>query len=306
MPPNLLQFNPPIGIAETLGQGVRRIVAPNASPMTFRGTNTYVLGSRRLAVIDPGPNNKEHLRAIMQAVGPDQMISHILVTHAHIDHSPLASELSQKTGAPIFAFGPASAGRSAVMQRLFDAGLAGGGEGIDNDFCPDIVVSDQAKILGDGWQLTALHTPGHIGNHLCFQYQSSLFTGDLVMGWASSLVSPPDGDLTDFMQSCRMLQNTRWGIFHPGHGAPVTAPNDRLAWLLAHRLQREASILAQLADAPATAHNLALQIYYATPMALQPAATRNVLAHLIDLTQRQLICPLGSLSQDVAFEIISV
>ena len=105
MPPNLLQFNPPIGIAEPLGQDVRRIVAPNASPMTFRGTNTYVLGSRRLAVIDPGPNNKEHLRAIMQAVGPDQMISHILVTHAHIDHSPLASELSQKTGAPVYAFG---------------------------------------------------------------------------------------------------------------------------------------------------------------------------------------------------------
>jgi glyoxylase-like metal-dependent hydrolase (beta-lactamase superfamily II) len=306
MPADILQFNPPLGIAETLAPDVRRIVAPNSSLMTFRGTNTYLLGSRRLAVIDPGPNNKDHLRAIMQAVGSDQIISHILVTHTHNDHSPLASELSKKTGAPIFAFGLASAGRSAVMQRLFDAGLAGGGEGIDNNFCPDIAVPDQAEILGDGWQLTALHTPGHIGNHLCFQYQSSLFTGDLVMGWASSLVSPPDGDLTDFMESCRMLQNTRWGVFYPGHGAPVTAPNDRLTWLLVHRLQREASVLAQLVVAPATASNLAKKIYHSTPVALHPAATRNVFGHLIDLSQRQLIRPLGSLSQDVAFEIVTV
>jgi glyoxylase-like metal-dependent hydrolase (beta-lactamase superfamily II) len=301
MPPDPLKFNPPVGVVETLGKDVRRIVAPNASLMTFRGTNTYLLGSRRLAVIDPGPDNKDHLRAIMQAVSPDQMISHILVTHAHIDHSSLATALSQQTGAPVYAFGLAAAGRSAVMQHLFDTGLAGGGEGIDDNFCPDIFVPDQAEIVGDGWQLKALHTPGHIGNHLCFQYQSSLFTGDLVMGWASSLVSPPDGDLTDFMQSCQRLQTSHWRVFHPGHGAPVTAPNDRVSWLLAHRLKREASILTQLAEGPATASELAAQIYSDTTAALQPVATRNVLAHLIDLTQRQRIGPLGSLSQAVAF-----
>ena len=303
MPPDLSQFNPPIGVAETLADGVRRIVAPNASPMTFRGTNTYLLGARRLAVIDPGPDKKAHLRAIMQAVGPDQTISHIFVTHAHIDHSPLAMDLSQQTGAPVYAFGPAAAGRSAIMKNLFDAGMVGGGEGIDDDFYPDVVVPDKAEIVGDGWQLIARHTPGHIGNHLCFQHQNCLFTGDLVMGWASSLVSPPDGDLTDFMQSCRALQDTCWGIFYPGHGASVAAPNDRLAWLLAHRLQRELSILAQLAEAPATASDIAAQIYCDTPSALQPAATRNVLAHLIDLTQRQQIRPLGSLSQAVVFEL---
>jgi glyoxylase-like metal-dependent hydrolase (beta-lactamase superfamily II) len=305
MPPDLSQFVPEIGVAEDLGANIRRIVAPNPSPMTYRGTNTYLLGKGDLAVIDPGPDNQAHLAAILRAVGPHQRISHILVTHAHVDHSPLAAVLSRITAAPVFAYGDATNGRSKIMQRLSQQGLAGGGEGIDMSFYPDIFLPNDAEIIGDGWQLTALHTPGHIGNHLCFKYQNSLFTGDLVMVWASSLVSPPDGDLTDFMRSCCDLQKTQWQEFHPGHGAPVTAPNERLAWLIAHRKGREAEIIQHLHSGPTTAFDLASRIYTSTPPELLPAATRNVLAHLIDLTQRQRVRPLGVLSQDVAFELVA-
>ena len=265
MPPDLSQFVPEIGVAEDLGANIRLIVAPNPSPMTYLGTNTYLLGKGDLAVIDPGPDNQAHLAAILRAVGPHQRISHILVTHAHVDHSPLAAALSRITAAPVFAYGDATNGRSKIMQRLSQQGLAGGGEGIDMSFYPDIFLPNDAEIIGDGWQLTALHTPGHIGNHLCFKYQNSLFTGDLVMGWASSLVSPPDGDLTDFMRSCCDLQKTQWQEFHPGHGAPVTAPNERLAWLIAHRKGREAEIIQHLHSGPTTAFDLASRIYTSTP-----------------------------------------
>ena len=300
-----LQFDPPIGVAEDLGAGVRRVVAPNPSAMTFRGTNTYLIGTSNVAVIDPGPANPLHLDALLYALAPKQRVSHILVTHTHSDHAPLAPILSRETNAPVYGFGNASAGRSAIMQTLSEAGLAGGGEGIDDSFAPDVVLFDGAEIIGEEWRLTALHTPGHIGNHLCFRFGDILFSGDLVMGWASSLVSPPDGDLADFMRSCRRLQATVWNRFYPGHGAPVTAPNRRLECLIAHRRRREASILEVLKAGPAGACELARQIYTTTPVVLHSAATRNVLAHLIYLTQQQRIRPLGELSQYAAFALIT-
>lgn len=274
------------GVPRPLGPGLRRIVAPNPSPMTFRGTNTYLLGTRGLAVIDPGPDIAAHLEAILAALEPGQRITHILVTHAHLDHSPLARRLSQATDAPVLAFGDARAGRSAVMSRLAETGLAGGGEGVDAGFLPDVSLADGAAVTGDGWALRALHTPGHFGNHLCFAAEDVLFTGDLVMGWASSLVSPPDGDLTDFMASCTRLAARRWRVMHPGHGAPIADPAARLDWLVAHRRSREAQIRAALAEAPGTAAELARRIYADTPPDLLPAAARNVFAHLVDLDAR--------------------
>ena len=178
-------FDPPVGIAQKIGPGVQRILAPNPSPMTFRGTNTYLVGDRQLAVIDPGPLDSGHLQAILGTLRPGQQITHILVTHAHLDHSPLAAALSRETGAKIYGYGAADAGRSAVMQRLAERGLVGGGEGLDRDFNPDIGLEDGALLDADGWQLRAHWTPGHLGNHLCFQLGQTVFTGDLVMGWAS-------------------------------------------------------------------------------------------------------------------------
>jgi glyoxylase-like metal-dependent hydrolase (beta-lactamase superfamily II) len=298
-------FDPPVGPAIDLGGGLRRILAPNASPMTYRGTNTYLLGHTDLAVIDPGPDDPAHLSAILAALGPDQRVSHIIVTHTHVDHSPLARALGVATGAPILAFGDAMAGRSAVMHDLVHSGLVGGGEGIDADFRPDQTVLDGELITGPDWSLEVIHTPGHLGNHIALGWGAACFTADHVMGWASSLVSPPDGDLTDFMASCQRLRARDWQVFHPGHGAPVTDPAGRLDWLIAHRLGREAEILSALSHGPATAHTLARTIYTDTPVVFLPAAERNVLAHLIDLTGRSIVAPIGALAATASFERVA-
>ncbi|MFK7874832.1 MAG: MBL fold metallo-hydrolase [Paracoccaceae bacterium] len=296
-------FDPKIGIAVELETGLRRIVAPNPSPMTYRGTNTYILGQHGLAVIDPGPDSNDHLDAILAAVQPGQHITHIIVTHTHLDHSPLARPLSQATGAQIYAFGTATAGRSAVMSRLAQHDLIGGGEGIDSAFRPDHTVADQDIISGDGWALRVLHTPGHIGNHISLGWNDACFTADHVMGWASSLVSPPDGDLTDFMASCEKLMQQAWRVFYPGHGDCVTDTAARMTWLIRHRQAREASILAELNQTPSTAQDLAKKIYTETPPALLGAATRNVLAHLIDLHGKSEVCCQGDLSPNATFQI---
>jgi glyoxylase-like metal-dependent hydrolase (beta-lactamase superfamily II) len=294
-------FDPPIGVPTTLEPGLRRIVASNPSPMTHRGTNTYILGSRDLAVIDPGPIDDAHLNAILSACAPGQQITHIVVTHSHLDHSPLARPLAQATGAPVLAFGDSEAGRSAVMTELARTGLAGGGEGIDTGFIPDHTVADGTLIAGSDWQLEVIHTPGHLGNHICLGWGDSCLTADHVMGWASSLVSPPDGDLSDFMASCARLAARPWRVFYPGHGDAVTNPGARLDWLIRHRQGREAAILAALATGPATASHIAHLVYIDTPPALMPAATRNVLAHLIDLVGKSKVISIGPLHANAQF-----
>jgi len=294
---------PIAGQPDTLAPGLRRVLAPNPSPMTYWGTNTYLLGHARLAVIDPGPDDPAHLAAILGALGPGQTISHIFVTHAHLDHTPLAPRLAAATGAPVLAFGAAGAGRSAVMERLSRTGEIGGGEGVDAGFAPDRRLADGEEVAGDGWRVTAHWTPGHFGNHMCFQSGDTVFSGDLVMGWASTLISPPDGDLTQFRASCASLARLAPARLLPGHGAPVTDPAARIAWLLAHREAREAAILRHLADGPAAADTLARRIYTDTPPALMPAAARNVLAHLIDLMQTGRVEALSPLSRTTRFAL---
>lgn len=295
-------FDPPVGVAEDLG-GVRRILAPNPSPMTFRGTNTYMMGSRDIAVIDPGPLDEAHLKAILSSLGPNQRISHIFVTHAHVDHSPLAKVLGRKLGAPVLAYGGPDAGRSAVMTELAQNGLVGGGEGVDTGFAPDEILTDGHVIQTEEWTLKAHWTPGHFGNHMCFEVGDMLFTGDLVMGWASSMVSPPDGDLTDFMASCRRMRHLNARVMHSGHGAPIEDPAKRLDWLIAHREAREKDILAALETGPATAQAIAERVYTETPPALLPAATRNVLAHLIDLLGKNCVQFNHPLTRDSHFAL---
>jgi glyoxylase-like metal-dependent hydrolase (beta-lactamase superfamily II) len=298
-------FNPRPGAVVELQPGLRRILAPNPSPMTYRGTNTYLLGTRDIAVIDPGPLSDAHLSAILGALQPNQRISHIIVTHSHLDHSPLAAPLATRVGAPILAFGGPEAGRSAVMTQLAGHGLAGGGEGIDTAFRPDVEIGDGEVIEGDGWNLEVIHTPGHLGNHIALAWGDVCFTADHVMGWASSLVSPPDGDLTDFMTACHRLRARDWSVFHTGHGAPITNPAGRLDWLIQHRLGREAQILSALENAPGTARQLAERIYTDTPPALLPAAERNVFAHLVDLEGKSQVFPTGDLSAEAVFSCSS-
>jgi glyoxylase-like metal-dependent hydrolase (beta-lactamase superfamily II) len=296
-------FNPKVGKPIEIAPALRRIVAPNASPMTFKGTNTYLLGTRDIAVIDPGPPDEDHLNAILNALEGHQRISHILVTHSHIDHSPLAMVLAQFTGSKVYAFGPSKAGRSEIMQHLGDLG---GGEGIDETFTPDVTISDGETVAGSDWTLKALHTPGHMGNHLCFAWEEtqSVFSGDLVMGWATSMVSPPDGSLSDFMHSLAKLgERSQDQMYYPGHGAQIADPHARVQELLDHRRGREAQILAALDGSIATPQALAAKIYTDVDPALIPAATRNVLAHLIDLTSRRIITHDGKLTADAKFRL---
>ncbi|MHC0053174.1 MBL fold metallo-hydrolase [Actibacterium sp. D379-3] len=291
-------FNPQPGVAEVLEPGLRRVLAPNPSPMTFRGTNTYLLGEGAVAVIDPGPASPAHLAAILGALSPGERISHILVTHSHVDHSRLVPDLGRATGAPVLAFGDSAAGQRPDLARLPDLG---GGEGVDHAFRPDETLADGAVLHGDGWSVTALWTPGHMANHLSFAWGDALFTGDHVMGWATSMVSPPEGDLTAFMTSLARLVPRRDRVFYPAHGAPVRDPAARLADLIAHRRTRETQILDALGAGPATAAALAARIYTDVPPALLPAATRNVLAHLIDLLGRNMVSTEGRLSAGSLF-----
>ncbi len=294
---------PKAGDIQTLRTDLRCILAPNPSPMTYWGTNTYILGRENLTIIDPGPASTSHLEAILVTSVALGRVDRILVTHSHLDHSPLAKPLSDATGAPILAFGNSHAGRSLAMQAAIDAGLSSGGEGLDLSFEPDLTLQDGDRLNVDGTELSCWHTPGHMCNHMCFGWKNAVFCGDLVMGWASSLVSPPDGDLTDFMASCRYMQTVQAEVFYAGHGAPITEPQKRLAWLIAHRESREAQILNQLKQGDATANELAQAIYTETPLSLLPAATRNVFAHLVDLEGKSLVSPSGRPTTDTRFSL---
>uniref|UniRef100_A0AAN0M7H5 LACTB2 winged helix domain-containing protein n=1 Tax=Yoonia rhodophyticola TaxID=3137370 RepID=A0AAN0M7H5_9RHOB len=180
------------------------------------------------------------------------------------------------------------------------------GEGIDPAFTPDITLQDEQLLRVDDWALRALHTPGHMGNHMCFVWNHAVFTGDHVMGWSSSIISPPDGDLTDFMASCHKLQDIAARVYYPGHGAPIHKPMDRLAWLIAHRQTRSAEVTAALVHGPKTPATLAQTIYADLPTKMLPIAERNVLAHLIDLVRRDIVAARGGISAHAEFGLLDV
>lgn len=250
--------------------------------MTQAGTNSFVLGTDEVAVIDPGPESPAHCAALLEAIA-GRPLRAILVTHSHLDHSPGAAALARATGAPVMAFGPSDAGRTPIMAELADIG---GGEGVDRAFVPDVTLTDGATVAGDGWTLRAHWTPGHMANHLSFEWveRGAVFTGDTVMGWASTMISPPDGDLSQFMASMDRLEALDAQVFHAGHGAPIASPAARCRDLRAHRLARTEAFLAALPDHP-TIPALVAHVYADTPPALHGAAARNVLAHLLHLIE---------------------
>ncbi|WGH78298.1 MBL fold metallo-hydrolase [Jannaschia ovalis] len=280
------------------GSGLRAVLAPNPSPMTQAGTNSWILGQRDVAVIDPGPADPAHLAALLRAVD-DRPLTAILVTHSHLDHSPAARPLAEATGAPVLAFGPSEAGRTPAMAAL--RGVAGG-EGVDPDFRPDRALSDGEEIAGAGWSLRAHWTPGHMANHMAFEWieAETVFTGDTVMGWASTLISPPDGDLGQFMESLDRLAGLGARRFLPGHGAAVDDPAARCRDLRRHREARSRALLAAM-DRPVTIPALVARVYADTPPALHPAAARNVLAHLIELARSGHVAATPGLAPDATW-----
>lgn len=293
---------PEVGVAERIRPGLRVVTAPNAGPMTFTGTRSYILGAGRVAVIDPGPRDPAHVAALVAALDPGEAVAAILVTHAHRDHSGGAAMLGARADAPVLAFGASGGGGASAA--------LGGGEGMDAGFRPDRRLDEGAVVAGPGWRLRALHTPGHAADHLCFGWEQgrALFSGDTVMGWATTLISPPDGRLGAFLASLRRLEaRVQAGTettYYPGHGAPVGDPARIIAHQLAHREARTAQILAALTAGPARPDALVARIYIGLDPALRPAAARNVLAHLIDLMDRGAVRAEGPLSAQARFALI--
>ncbi len=273
----------PTGEAEQLEPLVKRVLAPNPSPYTYTGTQTYVVGEidgPDCAVIDPGPNEAAHLDAIMAAIG-DAKLTAIMCTHTHRDHSPAAAPLAERSGAPIVGCAP------LVVQT----DLPRADEAFDTTYAPDRVLEDGEQMRGTGWTLTAVATPGHTSNHLCFALEESgaLFTGDHVMGWSTSVVIPPDGDMGDYMASLERLMAREDTVYHAAHGAAITKPQQLVRGMIGHRRQRENQILRLLSEEARPVPDFIPAMYKGLDERLIGAAEMSVTAHLIDLEKRGMV-----------------
>ena len=273
----------PTGLAEDVEPLVRRVLAPNPSPYTFTGTQTYVVGEPHgpdCAVIDPGPADEAHIEAIIAAVAGRKVLA-IMCTHTHRDHSPAAAPLAAVTGAPIVGCAP----------LVLSSDLPRSDEAFDTTYAPDRVLADGEGMRGTGWTLTALATPGHTSNHLCFALEESgaLFTGDHVMGWSTSVVVPPDGDMGDYMASLEKLLAREDRVYHSAHGAAIEKPRQLVRGMIGHRRQRENQILRLLGENPRTVSGFIPDMYKGLDERLIPAAEMSVTAHLIDLEKRGLV-----------------
>lgn len=260
--------------------GIARLLAPNPSPYTQTGTQVHLVGEAELAIIDPGPETPEHLNSLVSAVA-GRPVAAILITHTHRDHSPASRSLKEVTGAPIVGCAP----------LVLDEHGPRADAGFDRHYAPDRVLADGEAIVVDGRTIRAVHTPGHTSNHLCFADESSgaLFSGDHVMGWSTSVVIPPDGDMGDYMRSLDKLRARPDRIYYPAHGDPVTDPQRLVRGMLTHRLQRERQILRRLEEGDRTIETVVAAAYPGLDPRLVPAAGASVRAHLLDLQRRGLV-----------------
>jgi glyoxylase-like metal-dependent hydrolase (beta-lactamase superfamily II) len=270
----------PTGQAEQLEPLVARVLAPNPSPYTYTGTQTYVVGPQGgpdCAVIDPGPADEAHIAAMLSAVG-ERKIAAIMCTHTHRDHSPAAAPLAAQTGAPIVGCAP----------LVLKVEGPRSDEAFDTTYAPDRVMEDGEQMRGTGWTLTAVATPGHTSNHLCFALEESgaLFTGDHVMGWSTSVVIPPDGDMGDYMASLEKLMAREDTVYHAAHGAAITRPRQLVRGMIGHRRQRENQILRLMGERARPVGEFIPDMYKGLDERLIPAAEMSVTAHLIDLQKR--------------------
>lgn len=272
----------------TLSPRVRRLVAGNPGPFTFKGTCSYIVGRGEVAVIDPGPDLPEHVAALLDAVRHES-VTHIVVSHTHRDHSPAARALKAATGAPIVGCGRH---RTARPPAGGESGLEASG---DVDHAPDLELTDGDAVAGPGWTLRAVATPGHLANHLCFAFpeEDALFSADHVMAWSTTVVAPPAGSMGDYMTSLDKLKGRDERIYWPGHGGPVRDPQRFVRALIHHRRQREASILARLAADDRTIPAIVTAIYRGLSPALSGAASLSVFAHLEDLVSRGIVATEG-------------
>jgi glyoxylase-like metal-dependent hydrolase (beta-lactamase superfamily II) len=269
---------PPYAIAEPVAPFVRRVLCLNPSAFTYTGTQSYLVGSEReLAVIDPGPDDADHIAALVAGIGDAKVVA-ICCTHTHQDHSPAAAALAAITGAPIQGCSPFN---------IFDDGPRSDAS-FDPSYQPEGVMGDGDSVGGDGWTLEAVHTPGHTSNHLCYALNGSqaLFTGDHVMGWSTTVVSPPDGDMTAYMESLAKLYEREDAVYFPAHGPQVDKTRQFIRGMIGHRRQRENQIVKHMQNGISRIPDMVPLMYKGVDQRLWPAAERSVLAHLIDLERK--------------------
>jgi glyoxylase-like metal-dependent hydrolase (beta-lactamase superfamily II) len=279
---------------------IRRVVADNPSKFTYLGTGTYVVGHGDVAVIDAGPRLDAHVDAITAALEPGERVTHLLVTHTHSDHSPATAPMKERTGAPSYGFGPhGEVPPDDPTDRIVFGDVEADGdpkrekptsekeirEGADTEFRPDIVLHHGDVVSGPGWTIEAVHTPGHTSNHLCYavREEDALFSGDHVMGWSTTVIVPPDGNLTAYLASLRLLLDRDDRVFWPTHGPPITDPKTLVRSYLAHREERTDQIVAVLRDGPATITEIVPHVYRDVAKTLWLPAAMSTHAHLLHL-----------------------
>ena len=284
------------GVSAAVSPHIRRVVANNPSPFTLYGTGTYILGHGNVAVIDPGPADPAHIEALLRATR-GETITHLLVTHTHADHSPGCALLRESCDAPTYGYGPHGAGKleeGVVVE-----------EGGDMDFDPDVEVRHGQVIEGDGWSVECVYTPGHTSNHVCYQLREerALFSGDHVMGWSTSIVSPPDGDMENYMASLDLLLERDDALYWPTHGPAITAPKPHVEAFIAHRVEREEQIKARLADGMTRIREMVPTMYSDLPEFMYPAAARSVFAAMVYLVQRGEVICRGEIAVDAEYAL---
>lgn len=300
MIPHVRQFDFAYGRRDQVSPLIQRVIADNPGPFTFTGTGTYIVGrpdaDSAVAVIDPGPLDNAHLAALLAAV-EGRSVSHVLVTHTHRDHVPLALPFAAATGATILAARPPA--RDTHASGALD-------EDDDADFAPDVILSGGEIIPGDGWTIEALFTPGHASNHMAFALheENALFSGDHVMGWSTTVVAPPDGNMRDYLNSLDAVIAREFTTLWPTHGPPITEVRPFLEAYRAHRLDREAQVLARLRAGDRTVADMVPTLYAAVDQRLWPAASLSVLAHLIKLVEDGAVAASTTPSLSAEFRLV--
>lgn len=283
------------GTVDELAPGIRRVIANNPSPFTFAGTGTYILGTGNVAVIDPGPADQAHIDAILAALS-GETITHILITHTHMDHSPGCRLLLDACDAKTYGYGPHGAGKAEEGVPVEEGG--------DMDFVPDVEVRDGDVIRGGDWTAECVYTPGHTSNHICYalREQKALFTGDHVMGWSTSIISPPDGDMGAYMRSLDKLLERDDAVYWPTHGPCIDNPKTHVQAFIAHRREREAQILACIDEGIELIHDMVPAMYAGTPEFMYPAAARSVLAAISYLVEEGVLACQGAPNLEARYQ----
>lgn len=295
--PFVREMNVEYGRAEEVSPLIRRVVAPNPGAFTYTGTGVFIIGRSDLAVIDPGPDMEVHFESLLAAIGGAR-VTHIFVSHSHMDHSPLAHPLAQATGAKVFAGGPAIPTDSEVRMEAGD----------DLSFAPDITVGDGEIFRGPDWTIEAVATPGHTSNHFCYalKEENALFCGDHVMGWSTTVISPPDGDMGDYLQSLEKIKARNYSRLWPTHGPSVNDPEPFLAAYIEHRRAREGQIFTELKAGSTRIKDMVPVIYANVERRLHPAACHSVLAHMMHLVKIGAVECMGAPGIDSEYRLKSV